>query len=85
ALSLGLKEVKFIGQTETAGEGIVPIRLVFIGTFKDASQWLDKLQEDLPCVYIQNIKVSLDPLAEQAKFQISINYRYTLSFTESAA
>jgi len=85
ALSLGLKEVKYISQTEVAGEGIVPIKLVFDGTFKAASQWLDKLQEDLPCVYIQNIRVSLDPLAEQAKFQISINYRYTLSLAESAA
>jgi hypothetical protein len=85
ALSLGLKEVKFISQAETAGEGIVPIKLVFIGAFKDASQWLDKIQRDLPCVYIQNIKVSLEPLAEQVKFQVSINYRYTISFAESAA
>ena len=85
ALSLGLKEVKYISQTEMAGEGIVPIKVVFNGTFKAASQWLDKLQKDLPCVYIQNIKVSLDPLAEQAKFQISINYRYNLSLAESAA
>jgi hypothetical protein len=85
ALSLGLKEVKYISQTEMAGEGIVPIKMVFTGTFKAASQWLDKLQKDLPCVYIQNIKVSLDPLAEQAKFQISINYRYNLSLAESAA
>ena len=84
ALSLGLKEVKFISQTETAAEGIVPIKLVFIGTFKDASQWLDKIQKDLPCVWIQNIKVSLEPLAEQAKFQVSINYRYNLSLAESA-
>jgi hypothetical protein len=85
ALGLGLKEVKFISQTETAGEGIVPVKLVFNSTFKDASQWLDKIQKDLPCVWIQNIKVSLEPLAEQAKFQVSINYRYTLSFAESAA
>jgi hypothetical protein len=85
ALSLGLKEVKYISQTEVDGEGIVPIKLVFHGTFKAASQWLDKLQKDLPCVYIQNIKVSLDPLAEQAKFQISIKYRYSLSLAESAA
>ena len=85
ALSLGLKEVKCITQTEIAGEGKVPIKLDFNGTFKAASQWLDELQKDLPCVYIQNIKVSLDPLAEQAKFQISINYRYTLSLAESAA
>ncbi len=85
ALGLGLKEVKYISQTEMDGEGMVPIKLVFTGTFKAASQWLDKLQKDLPCVYIQNIKVSLDPLAEQAKFQISINYRYNLSLAESAA
>jgi hypothetical protein len=84
AVSLGLKEVKYISQTEMAGEGMVPIKLVFIGTFKAAGQWLDKLQKDLPCVYIQNIKISLDPLAEQAKFQLSINYRYTLSHTERA-
>jgi hypothetical protein len=84
ALSLGLKEVKFISQTEMAGEGRVPIKLVFNGTFKAASQWLDTLQKDFPCVGIQNIKVSLDPLAEQAKFQVSINYRYNLSLAESA-
>jgi hypothetical protein len=85
ALNLGLKEVKFIRQTETAAEGIVPVKLVFVGTFKDTSQWLDKIQKDLPCVWIQNIKVSLEPLAEQAKFQVSINYRYTLSIAERAA
>jgi hypothetical protein len=84
ALSLGLKEVKFISQMEMAGEGRVPIKLVFNGTFKAASQWLDTLQKDFPCVGIQNIKVSLDPLAEQAKFQVSINYRYNLSLAESA-
>jgi hypothetical protein len=84
ALSLGLKEVKFISQMEMAGEGRVPIKLVFNGTFKATSQWLDTLQKDFPCVGIQNIKVSLDPLAEQAKFQVSINYRYNLSLAESA-
>ena len=85
ASSLGLKEVKFVSQTEVAGEGIVPIKLVFKGSFKAANQWLDKLQKDLPCVWIQNIKVSLDPLAELAAFQVSINYRYNLSLAESAA
>jgi hypothetical protein len=85
ALGLGLKEVKFTSQTETAGEGIVPIKLVFIGDFKDASQWLDKLQKDLPCVWVKNIKISLDPLAEQVQFQVTINYRYSLSLGESAA
>lgn len=85
ALSLGLKEVNFSSQTEETGEGIMPVKLVFNGTFKAASQWLDKLQTDLPCLSIQNIKISLDPLSEQAKFQVSINYRYNLSFAESAA
>jgi hypothetical protein len=85
ALSLGLKEVKYVSQTEMAGEGMVPIKLIFTGTFEAAGQWLDKLQKDLPCVYIRNIKVSLDPLAEQAKFQVSINYRYSLSLAEGAA
>jgi hypothetical protein len=85
ALSLGLKEVKFIGQPEMAGEGITPIKLSFIGPFRNASQWLDKLQKDLPCIWIQNIKVLLEPLAVQAKFQVSINYRYSLSLAESAA
>jgi hypothetical protein len=85
ALSMGLKEVKYNSQTEMAGEGMVPIKLVFTGTFKAAGQWLDRLHKDLPCVYVRNIKVTLDPLAERAKFQVSINYRYTLSLAESAA
>jgi hypothetical protein len=85
ALSLGLKDVEFISQPEMAGEGIIPLKLFFKGTFKDASQWLDDLQKELPCLWIRNIKIALDPLAEQAKFQVFINYRYNLSLAESAA
>ena len=85
ALSLGLKEVEFISQPEMANEGIMPLKLFFQGTFKDASQWLDMLHKELPCLWIRNIKIALDPLSEQAKFQVSINFRYNLSVAENAA
>ena len=85
ALNSGLKGVTFTRQPEIAAEGITPIKLSFIGTFAEAVRWLDMLQKDLPCLRIQDIKISLDPLAEQTTFQVSINYHYTVSDAESAA
>jgi hypothetical protein len=85
ALGLGLEQVEFINQPETAQEGTMPARLFFQGSFKDALLWLDLLQKDFAYVQIRNIKIVLDPAATQAKFQVSILYRYRLAPTEGAA
>ena len=84
ALSLGLEKVEFINQPEMSQEGTMPTRLIFQGAFKDALQWLDALRKDFAYVQIQNIKIVLDPTATQAKFQVSIHYRYRLVTAESA-
>jgi hypothetical protein len=85
ALSLGLEKVEFLNQPEMAQEGIMPVRVFFQGSFKDVLQWLDVLHKDFAYVQIRNVKIVLDPSATQAKFQVSMHYRYLLAPAPGAA
>jgi hypothetical protein len=76
---IGLHEYELTSQPELAQNGFVPITIFFKGTFKQALQWYKFLENDLPYAHVKRVKVKVDPIAKQAKFDILIHYRYNLS------
>ena len=76
---IGLHEYELISQQELAQNGSVPIKIFFKGTFKQALQWYNFLENELPYAQVKRVKVTVDSITKQAQFEISIHYRYILS------
>ena len=76
---IGLLEFELNSQPELAQNGFVPIDIFFKGSFNQALKWCDFLENDLPYAQVKKVKITVDPIAKLAQFEISIHYRYILS------
>jgi len=79
-----LEEVTFAGQPEVAGEESLPVKLSFLGSFNDAVRWLGSLRENHACLKIRHLHIALEPLADVARFEVTCDYRFSVSTAESA-
>lgn len=79
ARKIDLNTFNIITESQFDQKEIIPIRISFQSTFKKAVKWLDLLEEGLPFVRIRNVKIEVDRSFKQAKFEVSINYRYHIA------
>ncbi len=68
---------------QTGGPGI-PIKIQFEGPFKSILPWLNALKIDFPYLVAKHVKITADPVSEQAIFQIWLYLRYKFSDSENA-
>lgn len=64
-------------------DGIIPVTISFQGTFRQATNWFDNLEFNLPHAQVRDVKIELDEETQQNKFAVSIYYRYKQSAEES--
>ncbi len=74
----------FASQPKVAGEESLPVKLSFVGSFNDAVRWLGSLRENHACLKIRHLHIALEPLADVARFQVTCDYRFSVSTAESA-
>jgi hypothetical protein len=83
ALKSGLSAVALTRKSQFEQDGIIPVTISFQGSFRQATNWFDNLEFNLPHAQVRDVKIELDEEARQNKFAVSIYYRYKQSAKES--
>jgi hypothetical protein len=83
ALKSGLSATKLTSKSQFEQDGIIPVTISFQGSFRQATNWFDNLEFNLPHAQVRDVKIELDEETKQNKFAVSIYYRYKQSARES--
>jgi len=66
-----------IDQTKKS-ESNALLSIAFNGSLKNTIQWLTALQRDFPYIIVRGLEIIQEPSKKQAKFKVSLNYRYRI-------
>lgn len=69
---------------EATGTGI-PIRIYFKGPFTGILPWLESLEKQFPFLPVTQVKITVDPLNEQTRYQVQVFFRYKISSGQKQA
>ena len=79
ALKFGLSAITLTSKSQFEQDGTIPVAISFQGGFRQATNWFDNLEFNLPHAQVRDVKIELNEETKQNKFAVSVYYRYKQS------